>query len=276
MKQARMERLSVSEVSTFRWTFEEDVVHYSRLGFEALGVWRYKLHEYGEEKAMELLRERGMQVSSLHWAGGFTGSDGRSFREAMMDALDAVELAAELKAGCLVVLAGSRHGHTKSHARRILKDALRELGEAALACNVKLAVEPMHVGCAEEWTFLTELPATLDLIAELGNPNLGFVFDAYHLGQSPEIFAWLPSLIPSIRLVQMGDAKAAPMGEQNRCLLGEGLLPLSDIVHALEANGYRDYYEIELIGEDVEHIDYESMLNQAAKTMHHWFEPVTG
>jgi len=266
----RMSRLAVCEVSTFRWSFEEDVLRYRQQGFEAMGVWRYKLAEFGEEKAVEFLQEHGMRVSSLHWAGGFTGGDGRSFRESMHDALDAIDQAAALNAKCLVILTGSRGGHTKKHSRRILRDALTQLSEAASACKVQLAIEPMHVGCAFDWTFLTELPDTLDLIAELNQPNLGIVLDCYHMAHDRNILNWIPSLINSIRLVQMGDAKGAPLGEQNRCLLGEGNLPLSDIVRLLEQCGYTGDYEIELQGEEIEHIDYEEALDHSAKAIHSW------
>lgn len=235
-----------------------------------MGIWRYKLHEYGEEKAVELLAENQMGVSSLHWAGGFTGGDGRTLRDSMFDALDAIEVAASLNASCLVVLAGSRGGHTRNHARRILKKALTELGEAAMASSVQLAVEPMHLGCAQDWTFLTELPATLDIIAEIKNPNIGIVFDCYHMAHDPNVVHWLPELVPSIRLVQMGDSKAVPKGEQNRCLLGEGELPLPAIIQTLEANGYQGSYEIELMGEDIEQFEYEDILDRSAKTMRSW------
>ncbi len=48
-----MLRLSVNELSTFRWSFEEDVVHYRAEVFKAIGIWRAKLADYGEEKAAE-------------------------------------------------------------------------------------------------------------------------------------------------------------------------------------------------------------------------------
>lgn len=273
MQPEEKSRLAIYEISTYRWTFEEDVFRYRQLGYDAMGVCRYKLQEFGEEKAVELLHEHQMQVSSLHWAGGFTGADGRTFRESLMDGLDAIEVAASLNAGCLVILAGSRGGHTRSHARRILKKALSELGEAAMACGVQLAVEPMHIGCAQDWTFLTEFPTTLDIIGELGKPNIGIVFDCYHMAHDPNVIHWLPELVPSIRLVQMGDSKAAPMGEQNRCLLGEGSLPLSEIVRTLEAQHYQGVYEIELMGEDIEHFDYEDVLNRSANAMRSWLCP---
>ena len=274
MQPARKSRLAVCEISTYRWTFEEDVFRYRQLGFDSIGVWRYKLHEFGEAKAVEFLAEHEMSVSSLHWAGGFTGGDGRTFRESMIDAFDAIDIAANLHAGCLVVLTGSRGGHTRNHANRILKKALSELGEAAMARNIQLAVEPMHVGCAHDWTFLTELPGTLDIIAEINNPNVGIVFDSYHMAHDPNVIYWLPELVPRIRLVQMGDSKATPMGEQNRCMLGEGSLPLHEIVQTLEANNYNGVYEIELLGEDIEHIEYHDILARAGSTMRTWLEPV--
>ena len=85
--------LSVNQLTTYRWSFEEDVCHYVDAGISAIGVWRQKLSDYGEEKAAELLRETNLQVSNLLWAGGFTGSDGRSYRESLQDAAAAIRLA---------------------------------------------------------------------------------------------------------------------------------------------------------------------------------------
>lgn len=255
-----MSRLAVSELSTYRWTFEDDVMRYKEHGFNAIGVWRPKLSDCGESKGKELLLDQGMQASSLNWAGGFTGSDGRTFREAMHDALDAIDVAAQIGANSLVILAGSRSGHTRNHAKRILTAALRELAEAAQAVGIQLAVEPMHVGCAHDFTFLTSIPDTLDVISAIGRSNCGIVFDSYHMAQDENAIDWLPSIVPFIRLVQLGDSRSAPMGEQNRCLLGQGLVPLAAIVQTIEQYGYRGFYEVELLGEDVEHYEYNEVL----------------
>lgn len=267
MLDAWTSRLSVAEVSTFRWSFEEDVLRYRSHGFDAMGVWRMKLADYGEAKGAEFLEENGMQVSSLSWAGGFTGNDGRSFREALHDALDAIETAAQIKARTLVILTGSRMGHTRNHAKRMLTHALRELTEAARAVGVQLAVEPMHIGCAQDFTFLTSIPDTLDVIAKLGQPNLGIAFDCYHLAQDPGAIDWLPAIAPLVRLVQLGDSKGAPVGEQNRCMLGDGYVPISSIVQVLESCGYTGFYEVELVGEDVEHFGYDRLLTESIQRL---------
>jgi sugar phosphate isomerase/epimerase len=253
-------RLAVSELSTYRWSFEEDILRYKHHGYNAVGVWRPKLADCGEAKGKEFLLDQKMKVSSLNWAGGFTGNDGRTFRDAMHDAYDAIDVASQLGADCLVVLAGSRFGHTKNHAKRILTKAMTELADAARAVGLQIALEPMHIGCAQDFTFLTSVPDTLDVISLIGQENCGIVFDSYHMAQDQNAMDWLPSIVPFIRLVQLGDAKSAPMGEQNRCLLGHGMVPLFEIVKTIEENGYQGYYEVELLGEDVEHLDYEEVL----------------
>lgn len=261
-----MSRLAVSELSTYRWTFEEDVFRYKEHGFNAVGVWRPKLSDCGESKGCELLLEHGLKVSSLNWVGGFTGNDGRSYRDAIHDALDAVDVAAQIGADCLVVLAGGRSTHTRNHAKRTLKQALEVLSEAAQAVGIQLAVEPMHAGCAQDFTFLTSIPDTLDVISDLGRSNCGIVFDCYHMAQDQNAMDWLPSLVPFIRLIQLGDAKSAPIGEQNRCLLGHGRIPLHEIVKTVEECGYQGYYEVELLGEEMEHFEYTEVLAKSFET----------
>jgi len=252
--------LSISELTTFRWTFEEDVRQLAAAEIPAIGVWRQKLSDFGEEKGIELLREYGLQVSSLHWAGGFTGSDGRSHQESVRDARDAIQLAVELDTRVLTLYSGSRSGHTHKHARRLLRSALDVLLPFAEEHNVCLALEPMHSGCASEWTFLTTLEETLQLVSECGSPHLQIAFDTYHLGHDSDHWNGLEDCIDSISIVHLGDARCTPKGEQSRYPLGAGTLPLHDMLAALRAHGYRGYFEVELMGEEIEACDYVELL----------------
>ncbi len=258
-----MARLSINEMTTFRWSFEEDVAQSLAAGFTALGVWRQKLSDYGEDKGIELLAQRQMAVSNLLWAGGFTGSDGRTFRESIDDATEAIRLAAQMHAGCLVVYSGARAGHTHSHARRLLRDALRELIPVAEDFDVTLAIEPMHIGCATEWTFLTSLDEALSLIDAAESKRVKLAFDTFHLGLEPDIVQRIPSLAQRIAVVHLGDSKQQPDGENNRCRLGEGTIPLAEIVAALQESGYDGFYDVELMGEEIEAVDYRDLLEHS-------------
>jgi len=262
-----MMKLSMNETTTFRWSFEEDVKAYSAAGIPAIGVWRQKVSDCGQAKAIQIVSQHGLEVSHLFWAGGFTGSDGRSYRESIDDALEAVQMAAALKTKCLVVYTGSRAGHTYNHARRLVKDALVELADRAGPLGVVLAVEPMHPGCAGQWTFLTGVDEVLVLLSAVGSPQVKMVFDTYHLGQDPTTIDRIGELAPHIALVQLGDAKSPPTGEQNRCRLGEGTVPLRKITSALQAAGYDGYLDVELLGEEFEMCDYGSLLEHAKQTV---------
>ena len=258
-----MAELAINETTTFRWSFEEDVAHYAAARISAIGVWRQKLSDCGLARARDLLRQNGLNVSHLFWAGGFTGSDGRSYRESLDDAADALRMAAQLNCPTLVVCTGPRAGHTFNHARRLVQGALLELAPQAAELNVTLAVEPMHLGCAAEWTFLTSLDDAVRLLEAIAHPHVKMVLDTYHLGFELGLAQRIAAVVPHVALVQLGDGRRPPDGEQSRCRLGEGVVPLHEIVAALKAAGYNGYYDVELIGEEMESADYAALLEHA-------------
>lgn len=258
-----MASLSMNEVTTYRWSFEEDVVNYAAAGISAIGIWRHKLSDFGEAKARDLLAQHALEAAHLFWAGGFTGSDGRSFRESVVDAAEAVRTAGRLGADSLIVCSGARAGHTHSHARRLIREALKELLPLAEEHQVVLALEPMHPGCAEECTFLTSIDDALEICDTLASPYVRIVLDTYHLGHDPDIVARAAQLVDRLALVQLGDARHPPEGEQSRCLLGEGMVPIQEIVAALLEAGYDGYLDVELLGEEIETTDYADLLEHA-------------
>ena len=139
-----MNTLSVSQLSTLRWDLESDVHAYAERGFGGIGLYRPKIEDYGLDRAIELLEEYSMTATSLSWVGGFTGSDGRTFEDAVSDAIHAVIQAAQLRADTLIVLAGGKNNHIKTHLRRTLCQALSARSAAvASEHGIRLALEPI-------------------------------------------------------------------------------------------------------------------------------------
>jgi sugar phosphate isomerase/epimerase len=255
-------RLSLSEMTTYRWSFAEDVLAYQRAGIGAVGVWRPKLSQFGDERGVELIVDCGMSVSSLSWAGGFTGSHGHSFQESVDDARDAIEVAAALGSGCLVLVSGARAGHTLNHARRLLLDALQLLVEPAAALGVQLALQPVHPRLAGECSFLTSLDDTLEVIDRCGSDAVSLAFNVYHLWHEPRLIERIPAVAPLVSIVQLSDWRAGSQSEHDRCLPGDGEVPLDDVVAAFSAADYRGYFELEIWSEELWNSNYEQVVQE--------------
>ena len=125
-----------------------------------------------------------------------------------------------------------------------------------------LAIEPMHPGCAADWTYLTELTEALELLTSYDSPHLKLAFDTYHLCQNGSVTPILSEIASRIAIVQLGDAREPPHGEPNRAALGEGKLPLVEVVKTLQAAGYSGYYDVELMGDDIEQTKYKDLVTQ--------------
>ena len=150
-------RFSANGLTTLHWDLLQDVGGCHDLGINSIGLWRPKVLEFGEERAIELLNDASLDVSSVSWIGGFTGTNGHGFRDSIWDAKEAIRFAGRVGAESVVVLSGSRGSHTLNHARRLLLEALRELADDAEAAGVDLALQPMHPMFASDWTFLKSL-----------------------------------------------------------------------------------------------------------------------
>ncbi len=258
-----MTLFSMNEITTYRWSFEEDVANYREAGYNAIGVWRHKLGDCGEERAIDVLAGSGLEVTHLAWAGGFTGGEGGTFAENIADAQEALRLAAGMRAGCLVVHPGGRNNHTFRHAGRLLRTALEELLPLAAAVEVPIAIEPIQAACAGNWTFLTDNRSALSLLDEFESPYLKIALDTYHYPVSGFFREDLKQVAKRLGIVHLSDCRGQPSLEQERCPLGRGLLPLRDIIGTLQDAGYTGAYDIKLMGTEIESTDYWSLLEHA-------------
>ncbi len=268
-----MNRISINEVSTFRWNFLEDVARYSTLGYHGIGVWRHKISDYCDHTVSETIEAAGLKVSSLQWVGGFTGSDGLSFAEALEDAVAAIRSASILQASCLIVHPGSNNGHTRSHALRLLNAAIGELIPVAHDYGVRLALEPMPLASGGAFTFLDQIHAALEFVAPFPRSQLGIVLDLYNFGCDPDLQSALIASLDRLALVQLADRRCGQHCEQNRCLPGEGTLPLTAWIRALEQAGYCGFYEFEFYGEDIASLDGFQLLDELTRRIPDLFAP---
>jgi len=256
-------RFSANGLTTLHWDLLQDVCGCRDAAIDSIGLWRPKVLEFGEERAIELLRDSSLDVSSVSFVGGFTGGNGHGFRDAIWDARQAIRFAGAVRADSVVVLSGSRHSHTLNHARRLLLDALGELADDAEEAGVDLALQPMHPMFSADWTFLSKLDETIDILALAGHPRVKLAFDTYHLWQEPDLQARLPELVPLLGTVQVSDWREPPRSCQDRLVPGDGIIPLKGIIESLVRSGYRGHFDLQVWSEETWNSDYPQLLLRA-------------
>lgn len=260
--------VAISQLTMSRWELPAEVAHLADRGFEAISIWRPKASDMGLDESAAILSRSGIRVSSLQWAGGFTGGDGRSFAESVADAREAIDTVAALGGHILVIHAGCRGGHTQSHARRLLLQALETLLPAAERAGVTLALKPFHAaaGCS----FLNRLREATDLVERFDAIPLRLSLDLWQFAHEQDVWSLADRLAALTAVVQVADRHGPPSTEQDRIPVGHGSLPLESLVTLLVGHGYAGDVEFDPVGEAVESIGYERVLDDTRLVADSW------
>lgn len=264
--------VAVSQLTSPRWDLQEEADRAAAHGFDAISLWRPKVSDVGAAAAAAIVSLAGIRVSSLQWAGGFTGGDGRSFAESVSDAVEAIETAATLEAPVLVVHSGCRGGHTRSHAARLLVQALETLAPVAARAGVTMALKPAHPGGAVGCDFLGGLTEAVDIIGRFADPTVRLAVDLWHFGDAPAIDPLLPRLAGSAAIVHVADRCGGPAAHADRLPAGHGRLPLERLVGELLGHGYRGAVEFDPVGEAVEILGYDGVWHETRLVADAWAE----
>ena len=261
---------AISQMTTSRWDLPLEVSRLVEHGYDAIAAWRPKVSDVGVAVAAATVAAAGVRVSSLQWTGGFTGGDGRSFDESIDDACDAIEMAEGLAAPVLVVHSGCRGGHTRSHATRLLCQALELLAPRAARAGVSLAVKPMHPAAAAGCSFVTRLAEALDLVERFDAPAVRLAFDLWHWGDDPQAGLFLPRIAEAAAVVQVADRVGTPAPRGDRLPPGHGGLPLEELVADLVEAGFSGDFEFDPVGEAVESLGYDGVLADTRRVATDW------
>jgi sugar phosphate isomerase/epimerase len=239
--------LAVSQTTTYRWSLADDLLRYLRAGIGGIGLYRPKLEEVEEDFAIDAIRSSGLNVTSLSWVGGFTGSDGRKHDEALFDASEAVRLAAAVGAGTVAVCAGGSGQHIESHARRLLNDALLPLCDLAEEVGVRIALHPFSNRVAKSRSVISTLQETLDAIRIADRPNLGMIFDFTELAAEPNLAERVGEIASLVHVIRLTDRR--PRSDRRRHFAGR-IAAAAPVINAFVDAGYAGPLEFDLWSDD--------------------------
>jgi sugar phosphate isomerase/epimerase len=248
-------RLSVSSVSSWRWSLDEDLAFWTDAGIERVGLSFRKLEDAGLDAAVARVRGAGLGVSNIVELGWWELAD-RSTWAAQQDRLLAAVGAAALMGGCLVLTTGPAGPLEWDAAAGALAEALEPVRAAADAAGVVLTIEPTGP-LRLDLSFVTTFSDGVDLARLL---DVGVCMEVNSCFAERALVATVAAASDVLRHVQVSDFVIGSLCTPDRAVPGDGDIPLGRIVGAVLDSGYAGAFELELVGPRIESEGYAAAI----------------
>ncbi len=260
-----MERLCLHTMTNKPWSLRECCQHYAQAGIPHLTVWRNVLEDLTLTDANRMIRDQGLQVTSLCRGGFFPSTRAEKRAEALDDNRLAIDQAAALQAPMVVLVCGADPAQPLSESRRQIQDGIAALLPHAEANGVRLAIEPLHPMYAGDRSAINTLAQANDMAEALDSDWVGVAVDVYHLWWDPHLKAGITRCGAGNHLLafHVCDWKT-PTSDLllDRGLMGEGCIPLKEIRRWVEDSGFRGPIEVEIFSSDYWSQDQQAYLER--------------
>ncbi|MDQ6670329.1 MAG: sugar phosphate isomerase/epimerase [Chloroflexota bacterium] len=233
----------------------------ARAGVEWIGLWRHKVDEIGIGETARRLSEAGLKVSSLCRGGFFPAATSHERQHRIEDNLRALDEAAQLGAGVLVLVCGPAPDRDLDAARQMVEDGIRAVVPHAAERGIRLAIEPLHPMYAGDRSVVVTLAQANAMAERIASPLVGVAVDVYHVWWDPEVYDQIARAGENIVGFHVSDWLVPPPDHLlGRGMMGDGIIQLRRIREAVEAAGYEGPIEVEIFNQHLWDMPGEQVL----------------
>jgi sugar phosphate isomerase/epimerase len=261
-------KFSVSAITTFHQTYDEDLAIYREAGVQGMGIWEFKLEEGKDAESLAKLRDSGIKATTMIpgvlsiWPVPFPGPDDPKERTEALCA--AIRRFAPFEPAVILTVTGHPGaGVDAGEIRRVYVEGMRKAAKVAAEYGITIGVEPLHRKVYSTWSMIGDIPGTIDLMDEIGEPNVQLLYDVYHLWDTDDVIAqtvkYADRIVPSVHIC---DWRAETRNDFDRVLPGDGIIDLPAIFGALDAGGVVGWFDLEIFSDDgsFSEMDFEDSL----------------
>jgi sugar phosphate isomerase/epimerase len=267
-----LKRLSLNQATTDRWSVREAVDGCIRAGIPSIGLWRNKVAQTGLSESARIIRDSGIQVSSLCRGGWFPAATATERQQRIDDNYRAIEEAATLQTNVLVLVCGPAPDRDIQAARGMVEDALIQLLPVAQQHGISLAIEPLHPMYAADRSVITSLSEANRLVEKFAVAQLGVVIDVFHVWWDAAVYDQITRASGHILGFHVSDW-LVPLPDilNGRGMMGDGVIELRRLRSAVDAAGYSGPIEVEIFNQAVWDTPGDQLLDQLS---HRYLEHV--
>ncbi|GCF08417.1 sugar phosphate isomerase/epimerase family protein [Dictyobacter arantiisoli] len=242
-----LDRLSLNQATTQHWSVREAIEGCVRAGIPWIGLWRAQVAQTGLAESARIVRDTGIQVSSLCRGGWFPAATAAERQQRIDDNRRAITEAAELHTKVLVLVCGPAPDKDIQAARGMVEDALNILLPFAQQYGISLAIEPLHPMYAADRSVITSLSEANTLVEKFAHPYLGVMIDAFHVWWDADIYEQIKRASGHILGFHVSDW-LVPLPDilNGRGMMGDGVIELRKLRTAVDAAAYRGPIEVEI------------------------------
>jgi sugar phosphate isomerase/epimerase len=242
---------SISEVTTFPATFEEDLTAYRAAGVDGVGIWEFKLPKGQDAHSIDALRASGLTATICVPEAPCIVPDSY-FREPRDPVERRKALCASIRRFAafnpvgVMVLSGAP-GDDPAQTRRTVVEGLKAAADTAGEVGVTLGFEAIRKSAG---SLISTVPETLELLEDIGAPNIQVIFDTWHFWDLPGILDDLGKLANRFICIQVNDRREPPRSWADRLLPGDGTLDLPAFFATLDSAGFKGWYDLEIFSDN--------------------------
>jgi sugar phosphate isomerase/epimerase len=243
---SRVARYSICQAVVRGQDLATDVMWAAAAGATGISLVATDVEAYGLEQAKGLLATHGLAVSSVERAIGSVLSDDPAEAQEQR-VVTAVELCAALGAPGVLVTTGPIDGLgiAPAEADARCRGWFERMAPIAAAAGVRLMLEPVHP--LLRWaSYVHSLRHAVELTG--GAPGTGVLLDVGHLWWDRHLVDDIGALVDQIVSVQVDDVDPEGLREFRyaRVQLGDGAVPVRELIGVIEGAGYTGWYENEI------------------------------
>jgi len=258
-----LDRLSLNQYTTNRWSVREAAEGCARAGLRWIGLWRDKVEAQGLEESARICRDLELGVSGLCRGGMFPAVSAEERARRIEDNLRAIDECRALGSDTLVLVCGGLSGCSVEDARRWVEEGIGAIAPYAAANNIRLGIEPLHPMFGADRSVINTLGQALDIAERSGTPGVGVVIDVYHVWWDPALHSQIVRAGARIFGFHVDDWIVPPPDILlGRGMMGDGVIDIRRIRLAVEAAGYGGPIECEIFNRDIWEMDGDEVIRR--------------
>jgi 2-keto-myo-inositol isomerase len=265
-------KLALNGATTMRADLITDIRAASAAQFDCLEIWASKLRNFlktnSTAELKSLLDEHGLEPYSINSIERVTFRDASGHARLLEECAELCGIAASINCPYIVVVPGLLPDGKGWH--EVVEESVRvldELGRIAEEHGVALAFEFLGQPLCSVQT----LGQAAEIVGRTERESVGLVIDSFHFYAGGSKIEEIDALdAQKLFIFHINDAEDLPreqLEDRHRLLPGLGILPLKEIVGALQRIGYDKVTSVEIFRPEYWERDPQELAREARETV---------